>query len=116
MTIYNFHLFLQLFIICCWIYTTYNIFKRKKYIQNPILYGLLFSSFAILSVLSVLNMEVTFNKGDLTFNNWGWYPTNVLVNYTFNLIVNYFKRHKKELESIEDTIESRNLNIKQNDL
>ena len=66
MTIYNFHLFLQLFIICCWIYTTYNIFKRKKYIQKPIFYGILFSSFAILSVLI---MELSFNKGDLTFNN-----------------------------------------------
>ena len=113
MSIYNIHLFLQLFIICCWIYTTYNIFKRKKYVQKPIYYGLLFSSFAILSVLI---MELSFNKGDLTFNNWGWYPINVLLNYTFNLIVNYFKRHKKELKSIEDAIESCNLNIKQNDL
>ena len=113
MSIYNIHLFLQLFIICCWIYTTYSIFKRKKYVQKPIFYGLVFSSFGIISVLI---MEVTFNKGDLTFNNWGWYPTNVLLNYTFNLIVNYFKRHKKELKSIEDAIESCNLNIKQNDL
>ncbi len=113
MLIYNFHLFLQLFIICCWIYTIYNIIKRKKYVQNPIFYGLVFSSFGIISILI---MEVTFNKGDLTFNNWGWYSTNVLLNYTFNLIVNYFKRHKKELKSIEDAIESYNLNIKQNDL
>ena len=113
MSIYNFHLFLQLFIICCWIYTTYNIIKRKKYIQVPIFYGLLFSSFAILSVLI---MELSFNKGDLTFNNWDWYLTNILLNYTFNLIVNYFKSHKKELKSIEKSIETHNLNIKQNDL
>ena len=113
MSIYIIHLFLQLFIICYWIYTNYNIIRKRKYIQNPIFYGLIFSSFGIISVLI---MEVTFNKGDLTFNNWGWYPTNVLLNYTFNLIVNYFKRHKKELKSIEDAIESCNLNIKQNDL
>ena len=113
MSIYNIHLFLQLFIICCWIYTTYNIIRKRKYVQNPIFYGLVFSSFGIISVLI---MEVTFNKGNLTFNNWGWYPTNVILKYTFNLIVNYFKRHKKELKSIEDTIESCNLNIKQNDL
>ena len=113
MSIYNIHLFLQLFIICYWIYTNYNIIRKRKYVQNPIFYGLVFSSFAILSVLI---MELSFNKGDLTFNNWGWYPTNVLLNYTFNLIVNYFKRHKKELKSIEDAIESYNLNIKQNDL
>ena len=113
MSIYIIHLFLQLFIICYWIYTTYNIFKRKKYVQKPIYYGLLFSSFAILSVLI---MEVTFNKGDLTFNNWGWYPTNILLSYTFNLILEYFKNHKKNLKAIEKTIESYNLNIKQNDL
>ena len=38
-------------------------------------------------IISVLIMEVTFNKGDLTFNNWGWYPTNVLLNCTFNLLI-----------------------------
>lgn len=113
MSIYNIHLFLQLFIICCWISTLYNIIKRKKYVQKPIFYGLLFSSFAILSVLI---MELSFNKGDLTFNNWGWYPTNLLLNYTFNLIVGYFKKHKKELKSIEESIDHCNLNIKQNDL
>ena len=113
MSIYNIHLFSQLFIICYWIYTNYNIIKRKKYVQNPIYYGLLFSSFG---TVSVLIMELSFNKGDLTFNNWGWYPTNLLLNYTFNLIVGYFKKHKKELKSIEDSIESCNLNIKQNDL
>ena len=113
MSIYHFHLFLQLFIICYWIYTNYNIIKRKKYVQNPIFYGLLFSSFA---VLSVLIMELSFNKGDLTFNNWGWYPTNILLNSTFNLIVGYFKKHKKELKSIEESIDRCNLNIKQNDL
>ena len=113
MSIYNIHLFLQLFIICYWIYTNYNIIRKRKYIQNPIFYGLVFSSFGIISVLI---MEVTFNKGDLTFNNWGWYPTNVLLNYTFNLIVNYFKKHKKELKSIEKSIESNNTNNKQNDL
>ena len=113
MSIYNIHLFLQLFIICYWIYTNYNIIRKRKYVQKPIFYGLLFSSFA---TLSILIMELSFNKGDLTFNNWGWYPTNVLLNYTFNLIVNYFKRYKKELKSIEDAIESGNLNIKQNDL
>ena len=113
MSIYNIHLFSQLFIICYWIYTNYNIIRKRKYVQKPIFYGLLFSSFA---TLSILIMELSFNKGDLTFNNWGWYPTNVLLNYTFNLIVNYFKRYKKELKSIEDAIESGNLNIKQNDL
>ena len=113
MSIYNFHLFLQLFIICCWIYTTYNIYKRKKYVQKPICYGLLFSSFAIVSVLI---MELSFNKGDLTFNNWGWYPTNILLSYTFNLIIEYFKKHKKNLKAIEKSIETCNLNIKQNDL
>lgn len=113
MSIYNIHLFLQLFIICYWIYTNCNIIRKRKYLQNPIFYGLLFSSFGIISVLI---MEATFNKGDLTFNNWGWYPTNVLLNYTFNLIVNYFKKHKKELKSIEKTIETYNSNIKQNDL
>lgn len=113
MSIYNFHLFLQLFIICCWIYTTYNTFKRKKYVQKPIYYGLLFSSFAILSVLI---MELSFNKGDLTFNNWGWYPTNILLSYTFNLILEYFKNHRKNLKAIEKTIETCNSNIKQNDL
>ena len=113
MSIYNFHLFLQLFIICCWIYTIYNIFKRKKYVQNPIYYGLLFSSFAILSVLI---MELSFNKGDLTFNNWNWYFTNLLLNYTFNLIVEYFKNHRKNLKAIEKSIETYNLNIKENDL
>ena len=113
MSIYNIHLFLQLFIICYWIYTNCNIIRKRKYVQNPIFYGLIFSSFGIISVLI---MEVTFNKGDLTFNNWGWYPTNVLLNYTFNLIVNYFKKHKKELKSIEESIDRYNLNIKQNDL
>ena len=113
MSIYNFHLFLQLFIICYWIYTIYNIFKRKKYVQNPIFYGLLFSSFA---VLSVLIMELSFNKGDLTFNNWGWYPTNILLSYTFNLILEYFKNHKKNIKAIEKSIETCNSNIKQNDL
>jgi hypothetical protein len=109
MSIYNIHLFLQLFIICYWIYTNYNIIRKRKYVQNPIFYGLIFSSFGIISVLI---MEVTFNKGDLTFNNWGWYPTNVLLNYTFNLIVNYFKKHKKELKSIEEAIDKGNLNLK----
>ena len=113
MSIYNIHLFLQLFIICYWIYTNYNIIRKRKYVQNPIFYGLVFSSFAIVSVLI---MELSFNKGDLTFNNWGWYPTNILLNCTFNLIAGYFKKHKKELKSIEETIESCNLNIKQNDL
>ena len=113
MSIYNIHLFLQLFIICYWIYTNYNIIRKRKYVQNPIFYGLVFSSFG---TVSVLIMELSFNKGDLTFNNWGWYPINVLLNYTFNLIVGYFKKHKKELKSIEDAIESYNLNIKQNDL
>ena len=113
MSIYNIHLFSQLFISCYWIYTNYNIIRKRKYVQKPIFYGLLFSSFA---TLSILIMELFFNNGDLTFNNWGWYPTNVLLNYTFNLIVNYFKRYKKELKSIEDAIESGNLNIKQNDL
>ena len=113
MSIYIIHLFLQLFIICYWIYTIYNIIKRKKYVQNPIFYGLLFSSFA---VLSVLIMELSFNKGDLTFNNWGWYPTNILLSYTFNLILEYFKNHKKNLKAIEKTIETCNSNIRQNDL
>ena len=113
MSIYNIHLFSQLFIICYWIYTNYNIIRKRKYVQNPIFYGLLFSSFG---TVSVLIMELSFNKGDLTFNNWGWYPTNLLLNYTFNLIVGYFKKQKKELKSIEDSIESYNLNIKQNDL
>ena len=113
MTTYIFHLFLQLFIICYWIYTVYNIIKRKKYVQKPVFYGLLFSSFA---TLSVLIMELSFNKGDLTFNNWGWYPTNLLLNYTFNLIVGYVKKYKKELKSIEESIDRCNLNIKQNDL
>ena len=98
MTTYIFHLFLQLFIICYWIYTVYNIIKRKKYVQKPVFYGLLFSSFA---TLSVLIMELSFNKGDLTFNNWGWYPTNLLLNYTFNLIVGYVKKYKKELKKIK---------------
>ena len=113
MTLYNFHLFLQLFIICCWIYTIYNIFKRKKDIQNPIFYGLLFSSFA---VLSVLIMELSFNKGNLTFNNWGWYPTNILLSYTFNVILEYFKNYRKNLKEIEKSIETYNSNTKQNDL
>ena len=113
MSIYNIHLFLQLFIICCWIYTIYNIIRKRKYIQIPIFYGVLFSSFA---VASVLIMELSFNKGDLTFNNWGWYPTNILLSYTFNLITGYFKKHKKELKSIEKSIESNNTNNKQNDL
>ena len=113
MLIYNIHLFLQLFIICYWIYTNCNIIKKRKYVQNPIFYGLIFSSFGIISVLI---MEVTFNKGDLTFNNWGWYPTNVLLSYTFNLIVEYFKNHRKNLKAIEKTIETCNSNIKQNDL
>lgn len=113
MTIYNIHLFLQLFIICCWIYTTYNIFKRKKYVPVPIFYGLLFSSFA---ELSVLIMELSFNKEDLTFNNWGWYPTSILLSYTFNLVLGYFKNHRKDLKTIEKSIETYNLNIKQNDL
>ena len=113
MSIYNIHLFLQLFIICYWIYTNYNIIRKRKYVQNPIFYGLIFSSFAIVSVLI---MELSFNKGDLTFNNWGWYPTNLLLNYTFNLIVNYFKKHEKGIKSIKESIESRNSNIKQNDL
>ena len=113
MTIYNFHLFLQLFIICCWILTIYNIIKRKKYVQKPIFYGLLFSSFA---VLSVLIMELSFNKGDLTFNNWGWYPTNILLAYTFNLILEYFKNHRKNIKAIENSIEINNTNIKENDL
>ena len=113
MSIYIIHLFLQLFIICYWIYTNYNIIRKRKYIQNPIFYGLIFSSFGIISILI---MEVTFNKGDLTFNNWGWYPTNILLSYTFNLILEYFKNHKKNLKAIEKTIETCNLNIKQNDL
>ena len=113
MSIYNIHFFSQLFIICYWIYTNCNIIKKRKYVQNPIFYGLIFSSFG---TLSVLIMELSFNKGDLTFNNWGWYPINVLLNSTFNLVVNYFKKHKKELKSIEESIESCNLNIKQNDL
>ena len=113
MSIYNIHLLLQLFIICYWIYTNCNIIKKKKYVQNPIYYGLLFSSFAILSVLI---MELSFNKGDLTFNNWGWYPTNILLSYTFNLILEYFKNHRKNLKAIEKTIETCNSNIKQNDL
>ena len=113
MSIYNIHLFLQLFIICCWIYTNYNIIRKRKYVQNPIFYGLLFSSFA---TLSVLTMELSFNKGDLTFNNWGWYPTNLLLNYTFNLILEYFKNHRKDLKAIEKSIETCNSNIKQNDL
>ena len=113
MSIYNIHLFLQLFIICYWIYTNYNIIRKRKDVQNPIFYGLVFSSFGIISVLI---MEVTFNKGDLTFNNWGWYPTNILLSYTFNLIIEYFKNHKKELKSIEESIETCNSNIKQNDL
>ena len=113
MSIYNIHLFLQLFIICYWIYTNYNIIRKRKYVQNPIFYGLLFSSFAIVSVLI---MELSFNKGDLTFNNWGWYPTNMLLSYTFNLIAEYFKNHKKNLKAIEKTIETYNSNIKQNDL
>ena len=113
MAIYNIHLFSQLFIICYWIYTNYNIIKRKKYVQKPIFYGLLFSSFA---TVSILIMELSFNKGDLTFNNWGWYPTNILLSYTFNLIIEYFKNHKKELKSIEESIETCNSNIKQNDL
>ena len=105
MSIYNFHLFLQLFIICYWIYTNYNIIRKRKYVQKPIFYGLLFSSFAILSVLI---MELSFNKGDLTFNNWGWYPTNILLSYTFNLIIEYFKNHRKNLKTIEKTIETNN--------
>ena len=109
MSIYNIHLFLQLFIICYWIYTNYNIIRKRKYVQNPIFYGLIFSSFG---TISVLIMEVTFNKGDLTFNNWGWYPTNVLLNYTFNLIVAYFRKHTKELKSIETAIDKGNLNLK----
>ena len=113
MSIYNIHLFLQLFIICYWIYTNYNIVRKRKYVQNPIFYGLVFSSFGIISVLI---MEVTFNKGNLTFNNWGWYPTNMLLSYTFNLIIEYFKNHKKDIKAIEKTIESFNSNIKQNDL
>ena len=113
MSIYNIHLFLQLFIICYWIYTNYNIIRKRKYVQNPIFYGLVFSSFGIISVLI---MEVTFNKGDLTFNNWGWYPTNILLSYTFNLIIEYFKNHKKNIKAIEKSIETYNLNIKQNDL
>ena len=113
MSIYNIHLFLQLFIICCWIYTIYNIIRKRKYVQKPIFYGLLFSSFA---TLSVLIMELSFNKGDLTFNNWGWYPTNILLSYTFNLIIDYFKNYKKNLKAIEKTIESNNTNNKQNDL
>ena len=82
-------------------------------VPSFLVFGAALASFA---TLSVLIMELSFNKGDITFNNWGWYPTNVLLNCTFNLIVNYFKRHKKELKSIEDAIESCNLNIKQNDL
>ena len=113
MTTYIFHLFLQLFIICYWIYTVYNIIKRKKYVQKPVFYGLLFSSFA---TLSVLIMELSFNKGDLTFNNWGWYPTNILLSYTFNLILEYFKNHRKNLKAIEKSIETCNSNIKENDL
>ena len=31
MSIYNIHLFLQLFIICYWIYTNYNIIRKRKY-------------------------------------------------------------------------------------
>ena len=113
MSIYNIHLFLQLFIICYWIYTNYNIIRKRKYVQNPIFYGLVFSSFA---TLSVLIMELSFNKGDLTFNNWGWYPTNILLSYTFNLILEYFKNHRKNLKAIEKSIETCNSNIKQNDL
>ena len=113
MSIYNIHLFLQLFIICYWIYTNYNIIRKRKYVQNPIFYGLVFSSFGIISVLI---MEVTFNKGNLTFNNWGWYPTNMLLSYTFNLIIEYFKNHKKDIKAIEKSIETYNSNIKQNDL
>ena len=113
MSIYNIHLFLQLFIISYWIYTNYNIIRKRKYVQNPIFYGLLFSSFA---VLSVLIMELSFNKGDLTFNNWGWYPTNILLAYTFNLILEYFKNHRKNIKAIEKSIETCNSNIKQNDL
>ena len=113
MTIYNFHFFLQLFIICYWIYTNYNIIRKRKYVQNPIFYGLLFSSFA---TLSVLIMEFSFNKGDLTFNNWGWYPTNILLSYTFNLVLEYFKNHRKDLKAIEKSIETCNSNIKENDL
>ena len=113
MSIYNSHLFLQLFIICYWIYTNYNIIRKRKYVQNPIFYGLVFSSFGIVSVLI---MELSFNKGDLTFNNWGWYPTNILLSYTFNLILEYFKNHKKNLKAIEKSIETNNTNLKQNDL
>lgn len=113
MSIYNIHLFLQLFIICYWIYTNYNIIRKRKYVQNPIFYGLVFSSFAIVSVLI---MELSFNKGYLTFNNWGWYPTNILLSYTFNLIIEYFKNHRKNIKAIEKSIETYNLNIKQNDL
>ena len=113
MSIYNIHLFLQLFIICYWIYTNYNIIRKRKYVQNPIFYGLVFSSFAIVSVLI---MELSFNKGDLTFNNWGWYPTNILLSYTFNLIIEYFKNHRKNIKAIEKSIEINNTNIKENDL
>ena len=113
MSIYNIHFFSQLVIICYWIYTNYNIIRKRKYVQNPIFYGLLFSSFA---TLSVLIMELSFNKGDLTFNNWGWYPTNILLSYTFNLILEYFKNHRKNLKAIEKSIETCNSNTKQNDL
>ena len=113
MSIYNIHLFLQLFIICYWIYTNYNIIRKRKYVQNPIFYGLLFSSFA---TVSILIMELSFNKGDLTFNNWGWYPTNILLAYTFSLILEYFKNHRKNIKAIEKSIETYNSNIKQNDL
>ena len=113
MLTYNLHLMLQLIIICYWIFTCYKIIKRKKYIETPIFYGLLFSALVILSVLC---MELTFNKGDLTFNNWGWYTTNILLSYTFNVILEYFKNHRKNLKAIEKTIETCNSNIKQNDL
>lgn len=105
MSIYIIHLFSQLFIICYWIYTNYNIIRKRKYVQNPIFYGLVFSSFPILSVLI---MELSFNKGDLTFNNWGWYTTNILLSYTFNLILEYFKNHRKNLKTIEKSIETNN--------
>ena len=108
----------QLIIICYWIFTCYKIIKRKKYIELPIFYGLLFSALAILSILC---MELTFNKGDLTFNNWGWYPTNILLAYillayTFSVILEYFKNHRKNIKAIEKSIETYNSNIKQNDL
>ena len=89
------HLIFQIIVFLVWLALLPFLFLNKKITPKNVFYGMLFS---VLMILNSLIRETLKHDFDMSWNEWQWYPANLLTAFVYYSVIKSYSTRENRVK------------------